>query len=749
MNRTNVRIGEAILFILLLTALTPLSAARSVESNRADNRDQPIIERAQDILKAAGVEGGLVVHIGCGDGRLTAALRAGGSFVIHGLDSDPKNVEAARAHVRSLGLYGRVSIEHWEQPWLPYTDNLVNLLVISGSWSIEPEELLRVLAPNGVAWFVDARPEARKLVKPRPEQLDEWTHFLHGPDNNAVAHDLVSGSPHHLQWLAEPSGARHHDVLATISAMVVSGGRIFVIEDEGPTASILLPARWTLVARDAFNGLLLWKQPIGKWESQYRKFRSGPTHLPRRLVAEGPRVYVTLGYDAPVTAHDAATGQMVRTYAGTERADEIVLGDGVLYVARHDGDRPALWAIEAGSGRAIWRKQESDIADIATQTLAVGQQLYAQIGNEIVSWDRATGKQVWRVGRGKGGKGGKDAVIGDSSRTSTLVAWHDTILSADGDTLVALDAGDGRKLWTVPTDYGFQSPIDVFVADGLVWTGTGARIVEKVAGRDPRSGAVQKEFDTGNIYRNAGAVHHRCYRNKATERFLVLGRAGGELIDLENGDTEQNNWVRGVCQYGVIPCNGMIYVPPHACGCYLQAKLNGFYGLAPKRAVENPAAGRASAPESRLARGPAYPLSPRPQGHAPSSSDWPTYRHDAVRSGWTTAKVSTKIQPAWQTALGGKPSAPVMAEGKILVTVPDAHLVCALLPADGELAWQFTTGGRVDSPPTARCPARIRYAVDHRAGSGAARPATAAARGWPGFQCSLSTSNGRDSTSTT
>ena len=36
--------------------------------------------QAQDILKATGVKGGFVVHVGCGDGKLTAALRSGGTF---------------------------------------------------------------------------------------------------------------------------------------------------------------------------------------------------------------------------------------------------------------------------------------------------------------------------------------------------------------------------------------------------------------------------------------------------------------------------------------------------------------------------------------------------------------------------------------------------------------------------------------------------------------------------------------------
>ena len=40
-------------------------------------------EEAEQILEAAGVTGGLVVHLGCGDGQLTAALRANEGFVVH------------------------------------------------------------------------------------------------------------------------------------------------------------------------------------------------------------------------------------------------------------------------------------------------------------------------------------------------------------------------------------------------------------------------------------------------------------------------------------------------------------------------------------------------------------------------------------------------------------------------------------------------------------------------------------------
>jgi 2-polyprenyl-3-methyl-5-hydroxy-6-metoxy-1,4-benzoquinol methylase len=58
--------------------------------------------QGHDILETAGIQGGLIVHVGCGDGRLTAALRADDRCIVHGLDADTKNVEAARKHIQSL-----------------------------------------------------------------------------------------------------------------------------------------------------------------------------------------------------------------------------------------------------------------------------------------------------------------------------------------------------------------------------------------------------------------------------------------------------------------------------------------------------------------------------------------------------------------------------------------------------------------------------------------------------------------------
>jgi hypothetical protein len=68
-------------------------------------------------------------------------------------------------------------------------------LVVSGQLPVDRAELLRALCPNGVAVFTTDHGQLTtdEIVKPRPNQIDDWTHYVHDPSNNAVAHDSAIG----------------------------------------------------------------------------------------------------------------------------------------------------------------------------------------------------------------------------------------------------------------------------------------------------------------------------------------------------------------------------------------------------------------------------------------------------------------------------------------------------------------------------------------------------------------------------
>ncbi len=295
-----------------------------------------------------------------GDGRLTAALRAGDGFLVHGLDPSAKHVAEARQTVRSLGLYGKASIEQLTAARPPYSDGPVNLLVADDLGRTAMDEVLRVLAPGGVA-YVRGADGWKKNVKPRPKDTDEWTHMLYDSTNNAVSKDMVVGPPHQLQWIGGPRWTQSHDHLASLSAAVSAGGRIFCIVDEAPIAAVVLAPRWKLVARDVSSGVVLWKRPIDDWQWHLRGFRSGPADIGRRLVAMGDRLYVTLGITAPVSALDAASDKTLATYEGTEGTREILFRAGKLYlVAGEPGtDHDALRSKESGERAGLAARGKS------------------------------------------------------------------------------------------------------------------------------------------------------------------------------------------------------------------------------------------------------------------------------------------------------------------------------------------------------------------------------------------------------
>ncbi len=696
-------------------------AAASWSAAAADPNAQ---STAQQILSATGVKGGLIVHLGCGDGRLTAALRANDSFVVQGLDPDAKNVAKARQRISALGLYGSVSVDLLQGDRLPYVDNFANLIVSEEPGRVSMSEVLRALCPDGVAYIKRGR-KWTKTVKPRPAEIDQWTHYLHDASGNAVAHDTVIGPPRHLQWIGSPRWSRHHDHMASTSALVSAGGRIFYIFDEGPTASIELPPQWRLIARDAFNGTILWKRPISKWYTHLWPLKSGPAQLPRRLVAVGDRVYVTLGIDAPLTALDAATGKTIRTYKGTQSTEEVIASDGVLFLlvnealAQEDASRPAyqsvdeirrdarerawneqkrqIMAVRAETGEVLWREARR----VVPLTLAAdAKRVFFHDGEKIVCLNRTNGKEIWAS---------EPAPRCSAIRTwfaPTLVVYKDVVLFAGGENLVphrgaddtmrAFSVETGKLLWSAEhPPSGYQSPEDILVAGGLVWSGatTNGSYSGVFTGRDPLTGEIKSQFapDVETYW-----FHHRCYRGKATDRYLLMSRTGIEFLDFRAKHWITHHWVRGGCLYGIMPCNGLVYTPPHSCACYIEAKQYGFNALAPESPTRQ--SPREVSDADRLERGPAYGEPVAEPAAAPD--EWSTYRHDATRSGATKASVPAKLERRWQKELGGRLSSIVVAGGKLFVASIDAHTVHALKAQDGKRLWSYTAGGRVDSPPT-------------------------------------------------
>ena len=724
---------KTILIIIILLNISSISAQH---------------REAKDIVQESGVKGGLIVHLGGKDIKFTASLRINDHFIVQGLVKDASQVKKAREYLYGKKLLGSVNVIQWNANLLPYADNLVNLLVEESTrQQVSIREILRVLAPNGVAMI-----NGKKTVKPRPPEIDEWQQYLHGADNNAVARDTIVAPPRYLQWVAGPRWARSHDHLASVTTVVSANGRLFYIVDEGSMASVAAPPKWMLVARDAFSGVLLWKKKIGPWEDHLRPFRSGPAEIKRRLVAVGDRVYLTPGYHKKVVALNAINGEEVRTYEGTKNTHEILYYKGILYfvisaplkkkssTVSKEIRRFDLWrdhypeyiiefmpkhirANNAETGKFLWEKKDDETRNIFPLTLiAENERLFYENETHVVAMDIRSGRVLWRAKR-------PVARHRYAWLTPTVVIKDGVILSADRspekpvDTggndkaklewrvsanhllepgeIMAFSAKDGKKLWTAPCHEGFNSPADLFVIDGKVYTSILAW--SKMPGitnvYDLKTGkVVARRLPDKKTYAPLRFGHHRCYRNKATIKYIIQGRRGVECLEPGSDRVFADFWVRGGCQFGILPCNGLIYTPSHSCACYVTALLNNFNALSGNRAIPF------SEKPDRLEKGPSF--SKAANNKAPSaetlvdSTEWPTYRHDNQRNGTTTASLKPNLKRSWEKAMPGPLSAIVVADGRLFVAQRETHTLHALNADDGSPIWYFTAGGRVDSPPT-------------------------------------------------
>jgi outer membrane protein assembly factor BamB len=637
-----------------------------------------------------------VVHIGCADPAAIMALRASDSYLVHGLDVDAAKVAKARKYIDSKRLYGPVSVDTFDGKNLPYADNLVNLVVAGELGNISKEEAMRILVPGGVAYV-----NGRKTIKPVPAEIDEWTHYLHNADNNAVSSDSVVAPPKHLRWDAGPRWSRSHEIDMSMTAMVSANGKLFYLIDDGPIGihetpvegKLRLPDKSSLVARDAHNGLILWKRPVPDWGTRSfnsdrlkwgarDKMFSSPAMLPRRLVASGDKLYLTLGFSAPLSELDAVTGETLRTFDGTAGTQEILLSDKTLFLHTRNAEKiSSVAALDLADGKVKWRHKAGRISPV---TLGVSGNKAAYFnGGELVVLNAADGSELWRAAVASGPAPGKDI-----AHENSVVVLHDNVVIFVSKKVKAFSLQDGKQLWEKSGRFStFRGKPDVFIAGGLLWLGSNTG-----QGLDVTTGEVVKKLNTAGLFTDGH--HTRCYRARATENYLLWSKRGVEFMDIADHNHRKNDWVRSTCRYGVMPANGLLYTAPTPCFCYPGVKKNGFNGFSATDGSIADARRKEQVPE----KGPAFDRIVK--GKNTSPEDWPTYRHDNARSGYVKTAVPAKLEESWQLQLSGRVSPPVTADGKLYVSEKDTHTIHCIDADSGKTVWRFIAGGSVDSPPT-------------------------------------------------
>lgn len=642
---------------------------------------------------------GLCVQFGIRKG-LSHELAENPHLIVHSLDPRADVVEQFRRWCLQADARATVVAEHWRRPVLPHADNIVNVLIVEDSSAIDRREAMRVVSPGGRAYFREGD-SYRRVDKPRPAEIDEWTHQWQAADGALTSRDQQVGVPQGIRWLAGPLFAMAGRKSSTQS-LVSAGGRNFyvtqnVLENIGRPEMLQY-----LVARDAFNGVVLWQK---HWTGP---FVTGNGETNPRLAASSDRLYI-VGTNA-VAALDARNGEEIARTPADRASDKLALADQLVLVQSPGG----VTAFERDLDSIRWEFRDRTttgmvVANDQVLLLVTGRSADGAFQHDLVCLNLKSGEPVWRTNT-------QPQV--SASRLRINFANGEFVALQSHGFLHLYSAADGRHLWSQTTDarpgktYVDERFVGHFFQHGLVWMLRENSPRESEGqnvwvGLDPHTGEIERELrTTGSWPRTATPAKMGCQLLIASDRFIMIPRQA-TFIDFETGAKLPFKFTRGGCGLGFVPANGLVYSHPHACGCFSEA-VRGFMGM-----HADVAPPYEPADERRLAAGSTAGVLDRTEAPA---SDWPMHRRDVQRSAYSPTTLPNTLQPIWKARIatprdtisqrawrlrsGNSVSAATVSGDTVFVADVDQGRLLALDTASGDVRWTFAAAGRIDSPPT-------------------------------------------------
>ncbi|HEX8000733.1 MAG TPA: PQQ-binding-like beta-propeller repeat protein [Pyrinomonadaceae bacterium] len=268
---------------------------------------------------------------------------------------------------------------------------------------------------------------ARAPASPAPSTPNEnWPSFR-GPQASGVAarQNLPdrwnAKTGENILWRTPVPGLAH-------SSPVVWGHRIFVtsavssdpnasfrpgLYGDGDASQDRTRHRWMIYALDKRTGKILWERtahqgvPLDKRHIKATYANSSPATDGRIVVAwfgsQGVHAYDVNGrflWKVDLGRLDLGAYD-IPTYEWGSASSPIIWNNLVILQCDTQDDSFML-ALDAGTGKTVWKTERDEIPSWGTPTVAVtssGPELVANASNYIRGYDPRTGKELWRLGR--------------------------------------------------------------------------------------------------------------------------------------------------------------------------------------------------------------------------------------------------------------------------------------------------------------------------------------------------------------
>ncbi|MCW8133270.1 MAG: PQQ-binding-like beta-propeller repeat protein [Planctomycetota bacterium] len=659
---------------------------------RAESAEAP----AAALLEKTGLNGGLCLVLGAKDTALATALAAKSALYVQVLQPDAARARAWGQEFAHAPLREKLGLRDAAFNAGDYGSDLFNLVVVEDPAALgaaKLADLCRILTPEGTLALRAAPPafaEEAKSLGMTAAQAPGFASAWRKPVPPVAWKPADS-----LKWRA---GMRAH-MSCGIFGPTFGNGRFYYreqVEAEGGW-----PEDTTqLVARDAYNGRVLWiKQeasPRGVWRT------SAWTGWNWSLGADNRNRLFSLTKDGRLVCLDGATGE--------ERFELIGAKAGPGYVTTHL-DTYVVYGnsvFSAADGKLLWKWNGKFMA-------LEGETLFESDGAALRARKLADGSELfkadlsWRGDRVKKSMGlqhlGSHLLVTEGGR------WERPFVVS------ALNPSTGEKLWSVQLGGIFalppQGPKDAkLFTGGLQYARMGDKLLAYCItpyfyDKDP----AQMESHFTLIDLATGKVEKEDYGAKGK----TFGNACGTEAAQALGDYlyfHHNVWlnyktmervfpylVHPACSLAPQPAYGMIFNSPGRKG----GSIQGITATGPADLAFD------QAPGGKIAKR----YAAAPAGAATAPGDWPTFRGNNARGNAAPADLGAHLTKLWEVQVGlghgtyGRMNAErtgltqaTLAYGMAYVADIDAQRVVALDAKDGKEKWACHLGSRADFPPT-------------------------------------------------
>ena len=648
---------------------------------------------ARALLEEAGVKGGLCLVVGAKDTALARALAAKSDLYVQALQPDARLAAAWGAEWARQDCFEREKLGVRNAAFDPehYGTNLFNLVVVEDVAALGAAglaDLCRILVPGGCVAFRGA-PEAfaaeAKVLEMSAQAAGGFAAVYRKPVKPIEWKPADS-----LKWRA---GMRAH-MACGICGATLGAGRFFYreqLESEGGWPNDTSQ----LVARDAYNGRVLWiRQENTPWKQWRTSQWTGGNWT---LGADEAGRLFAVTKDGKLVCLNGASGE--------ERFELVSTGANPGYV-RTCLDKYVLYGnsvFSAADGKRLWKWSGKYMA-LHDETLLESDGSTLRIrklsdGAEVLKADLA-----WRGDRAKKGMGilhlGSHIIIAEGGR------WERPYR------VTALSPATGERLWSHELGGTFGLPAKDFGSDVRYTELDGKLLAYAGTPYFYDRGADQKEVRFTRIDLATGKVEQEDYGPKAR----LFGSACATQAPVRLGDYlfyHHNVWlnirtferrfpylVHPSCDLQPPAAYGMICNSPGRKGHSIQ----GITAIGPADIEFDQAPG--GKVFQRYAPRPAFSEPTRP-------GDWPTFRANNARGNAATADPGAGLAKAWEArvGLGGRTCGQMCAErtgltqatiayGMAYVADIGAQRIVALDVKDGKQRWAYHVGSRVDFPPT-------------------------------------------------